>query len=269
MWPFSRNPVVEPEMAEWMLDHAEWLLTAHSHSRAFAAAQLLPVSDRVFPKDGLEGHALAQHLFAKVLAYTRMSSMNVMLVPDEQNSRFRNRTGNIFHVQPKSGAAGTYRHGEQAEITYDTELLERPESLITVLAHEVAHAVLHLEAASPPPSETDFNELLTDFTKVFLGFGLYHIVHRRPINAYSLEIANEYRDLYVYYMNRSEGCFATALFCVIHDVDSKLAVRGCIMEARATLKRAFADLEPHRSRIAEIRADASQTRAFASRITAP
>lgn len=252
MWPFTRKPIVEPEMADWMFDHAEWLLSCHSRSNSFAKAQLLPISDKVFPQNGLEGHDLAAHLMDRVLGYMDMSALRVNLLADDSNALFRD-TGNGFRLQPKANAAGSYRVGYGIEITYDTDLLKRPADLVAVLAHEASHAVLDLGASLPPPSDSDFDELLTDFTSVFFGFGLFQIAFRQPMNPQTLEIADEWRKLYAYYMNRAEGCFATALFCAVHGVEPKLAVRGCDMDARGDLKRAFADLEPHRTRIADIR----------------
>ena len=236
MWPFSRKPLVEPEMADWMFDHAEWL----------------PISDKLFPKNGLEGHELAEHLMERVLDTMNMSALRVNLIADDSSARFRD-TGNGFRLQPKATAAGTYRQGYGIEITYDTDLLKSPADLVAVLAHEASHAVLDLGASFEPPSDEDFGELLTDFTSVFLGFGLFQIAFRKPMNPRTLEIANEWRKLYAYYMNRAEGCFATALFCAVHGVEPQMAVRACDMDARGDLKRAFADLEPHRARIAKIR----------------
>jgi hypothetical protein len=40
----------------------------------------------------------------------------------------------------------------------------------------------------------------------------------------SPEAAHEWRKTYIYYMSLREICFATALFCVVRDIDHKLVL---------------------------------------------
>ena len=142
MWPYNRRPLLEPEMTEWMFDQAGWLLTAHRHRAAFATGQLLPLSERAFPSNGAKGHDLAKLLLVQVLRYAGASSLQVELIPRADSGRYK-WNGSRLSVQPKSGAAGTYRRSESiSEITYDASLLDVPADLIAVLAHETAHAIL-------------------------------------------------------------------------------------------------------------------------------
>ena len=252
MWPFPRKSLVEPEMAEWMLDHAEWLLVAHARRRAFAAAQLIPISEKMFPPDGLEGHALAEHMLDHVLRHMGLSDLRISLVPDDEASRFAD-TGNRYRPQWRSTASGTYS-GHLSEISYDVELLKRPIDLVAVLAHEVSHAVLDLGANREPPSDPDFDELLTDFTAVLLGFGLFQIGFRKPVRVASVEDADAARDAYAFYMSRSEACTATALFASIHGITPNLLLRAADeVDARGSLKHAVKDMGEHRERVGELR----------------
>jgi hypothetical protein len=89
-----------------------------------------------------KGHDLAKLLLVQVLRYAGASSLQVELIPRADSGRYK-WNGSRLSVQPKSGAAGTYRRSESiSEITYDASLLDVPADLIAVLAHETAHAIL-------------------------------------------------------------------------------------------------------------------------------
>jgi hypothetical protein len=256
VWPFRTKPLLEPEMTDWMFDQADWLLTAHRHRAAFAKAQLLPLSEKVFPSDGARGHALAEQMLAHVLRYSGAPQLQVQLVARNDSARYR-QSGLSLPVQPKSTAAGTYRRGENASrITYDSSLLSIPADLIAVLAHEVAHAILDFNASRPPPGDAAFEEMRTDFTAAFLGFGLYLAQYRADGRVASPEAAHEWKKLFMYYMNLREICFATALFCVVRDVDAKPILRRAPGAAAPHLKRAFADLAREADRVGALRAAA-------------
>jgi hypothetical protein len=258
VWPFRSKPLLEPEMTDWMFDQADWLLTAHRHRAAFATAQLLPLSERAFPSNGARGHDLAKLLFAHVLRYAGASSLDVELIPRGDSGRYKWNGSRVF-VQPKSGAAGTYRRRESiSEITYDASLLDVPADLIAVLAHETAHAILDLGAVRPPPGDRAFEEMRTDFTAAFLGFGFYLAQFRGDGRVMSPEAAHEWRKTYIYYMNLRETCFATALFCVVRDVDRKLVLRRAPGAAVPHLRRAFADIAREPGRTGALRAVAAQ-----------
>jgi hypothetical protein len=200
-------------------------------------------------------------MLAHVLRYAGAPSLQVQLVASRQSARY-NQDGLGLRVQPKSTAAGTYRRAAfdwlACEITYDASLLAIPADLIAVLAHEVAHAVLDFGAGRPPPGDRDFEEMRTDFTAIFLGFGFYLAQFRADGRISSPEAAREWKKLFMYYMNLREICFATALFCVVRGVDRKLALRRAPGAATPHLKRAFADLAREPERIAALRAAAEQ-----------
>lgn len=256
MWPFRSKPLLEPEMMDWMFEQADWLLGAHRHRAAFAQAQLLPLSARVFPVDGARGAVLAERLLAHVLRYSGAPWLQIALIATHESARFK-ADGPGPRIAPKSTAAGTYRRGLYAnEISYDAALLDIPADLIAVLAHEVAHAILDLGSARPPPGDRAFNEMRTDFTATFLGFGFYLAQFRADTRIPSAEIAHEWKKLYIYYMNLREICFATALFATVRDVDFRLVLRRAPGAAVSHLKRAFADLAREADRVETLRASA-------------
>ena len=260
MWPFRRKPLLEPEMAEWMFEQAEWLLTAHAHRAAFASASMLPLAEKVFPASGPRDHAFAEQIFAQVLDYAGADHLSIRLSPSDEGGRYR-QSGAGPAVKPQATAAGRYWSSDrEIEIEYDVSLLTVTADLVAVLAHEVAHAVLDLGAKRPPPGDSEFEEMRTDFTACFLGFGLYLAQYRGDRRIDSKETADAFKSLYIYYMNLPELCFSTALFCAVREVDKDLVLRGAPWAAVSPLKRAFADIEAEPARLQQLRAAATGAR---------
>ncbi|QEN87333.1 hypothetical protein FZC33_13795 [Labrys sp. KNU-23] len=239
MWPFRRKTVLAPEMMTWMFGQAEWLLTAHAHHGIFATAQLLPLSERLFPTAGLAGHALAEDMFARVRRFAGIADRAMTLAPLGSSGRY-----NDSRVQQQMTAAGLYQAGEHGiTIHYDMALLANRADLVAVLAHEVGHAILDLGARRPPPGDEAFEEMRTDFTAVFLGFGFYLMQFRADTRVATPEIAHAWKDYYAYYMNLPELCFATALFCTVRGIDKRKILGGAPGAGASMLKRCFQDLE--------------------------
>lgn len=255
IWLFRRKPLLDQETSDWMFEHVQWLLAHHAHRSAFASTRLLPLSERHFPIDDLGGHGAAQRLLEHVKTYAFVDHLSVTLRVDPTSGRFDQ--GGAGHVpQPRMTAAGTYRFtGYNTEITYDPRLVERPAELIAVLAHEISHAVLDFGASQSAPSEAD--EMLTDLTAIFLGFGFYLMVFRYETRIASPEVAQAWATYFSDYMSLREICFATALFAVLKGADkaTTLSHAGSVVgpDARAHLKRAFRDLEGESARIEALR----------------
>lgn len=255
IWPFRRKFLLDEETRDWMFEHAHWLLVHHAHRSALASTRLLPLSERLFPLDDLGGHGAATRLLQHVKGYAFVDHLRVTLKADPTSGRF-DQSGAGHVPQPRMTAAGTYRFtGFNTEITYDKRLVDRPAELIAVLAHEISHAVLAFGSDRPAPSEAD--EMLTDLTAVFLGFGFYLMVFRYETKVASPEVARAWQAYFSEYMNLREICFATALFAVLKGDEPAATLRhaGTVVgpDARAHLKSAFADLQHEGQRVEALR----------------
>jgi hypothetical protein len=192
-------------------------------------------------------------MLAHVLRYAGAPGLAVQLRPSGASGRYEQGAAGL-RVAPKATAAGTYRRGARGrEITYDAALLAVPADLIAVLAHEVAHAILGFGADSWPPGDPAFEEMRTDFTAAFLGFGLFLAQFRAETRVASAEIAHEWKKLFMYYMTLREICFATALFSAVRDIAPRLILPRAPAAAAPHLKRAFADLARESERVEALR----------------
>jgi hypothetical protein len=254
---FRKKPLVDAEIMEWMLDKAEWLLSRHVFAEGFAQAGLVLPKPGYFVTDGETGHKLAVRLMREIQRHAGVPHWKVKLTADPRSGRFAASTGPIM-VQPKMSADGLYMGvGEDGtvSISYDSELLKTPGDFIAVMAHELGHAILDLgekgdaEQAEEERAEDDELEMLSDFTTVFTGFGVFMAYYRSERRVWSRELAEEWRGFYEQYMNFSEATAATALFALVHGVDQVGLVKDVRDDLAAALRTAFRDWEAHRPRI--------------------
>ncbi|MBI1184479.1 hypothetical protein GC194_09415 [bacterium] len=110
-------------------------------------------------------------------------------------------------------AAGFYHHEKvdgKYRISLDEALFERPYSLIATIAHELLHVKLLGEKKL---EEND--EMLTDFTTVFFGFGIFNA--NTSFQFYNQSDRWGYNNLG--YMKTDEWAYALALYAFVRNED--------------------------------------------------
>ncbi|MFY0616604.1 hypothetical protein [Shimia sp.] len=157
---FWSRPLVSVDLADWIEDSFDWYEARFPTSKDL----ILPTAAFFTAKKGAPEDT-AQQVLADIQRHLG-NDMSLTLaphavVPAEYRHSYQS-TGDV---------AGTFQtDGEDALITYDPELLQRPLSLINTLAHEVMHAQLHDMVADFPGGETA-HELATDLGCIIAGFG--------------------------------------------------------------------------------------------------
>jgi hypothetical protein len=128
------------------------------------------VPTEAFFPDPWDGSPKAvQRMFHRVCKYMEVSPNSVDL------NYFTDRTpGSVVALDPTVGvAAGTWEGGnwQRGVVRLEKSKLDRPADLIGIIAHELAHQRLLGEGRYD--SGAFDNELLTDLTAVFHGFGVF------------------------------------------------------------------------------------------------
>ena len=168
-----KRPVDEDEW-EWLLAGFKWLERQYpelAESRRLA----LPTRD-FFPPISARGVQLGEQLMAQVKAIGGIGDWPVTLIPVKPPPR--GAVNNVAALQHGKGAAGTFRlvqtdkEGPIAEIRYSVDQLENPAGLVATFAHEISHYLLHMYR-TPFLGGDDVEELFTDLTAVWLGFGIF------------------------------------------------------------------------------------------------
>jgi hypothetical protein len=171
---FKPKCPVDAEEWEWLLAGFKWL--AREFPEREAARRLALPTGEFFPVSRAQGEAAAAHAMDCVKAIAGIADWPVELIAVR-----RRQTGAVNAVaalQDEKGAAGTFRLARTpeglpfAEICYTLDQLENRSALVATFAHEIAHYVLHM-SRTPFPGGEELEELFTDLTAVWLGFGIF------------------------------------------------------------------------------------------------
>jgi hypothetical protein len=171
---FGPKRPVDLEEWEWLLAGFKWL------AREFpdlSASRTLALPERAyFPALSGEPTAQAEELLGHVKKIAGLANWPVRLIPIEPPRR--GQVNNVAALQSEKGACGSFRLMRTteglpfAEIRYTLDQLNNAAGLIATFAHELAHYLLHTRT-NPIPGGDPVEELFTDLTSVWLGFGIF------------------------------------------------------------------------------------------------
>jgi hypothetical protein len=238
MWLFRRKPIVDPDTAAWHFENFRWLLEEFGSCR-FTRMQLVLPKPGYFQAEGKRDHSFALRIFDQVKAYCGMSEWEVALVVDENPLAVRSEISRAM-VAAQKHALGTFGvAGNRIQISYVPDLLQRPEQLIATFAHELAHYLL-ATARSQPPCADDEMEFLTDFTAVYLGFGVFLANARFNFEG----LTHGWRMGRSGYLPEADLIFALMLFIEAKRIDPNLALSCLKPHLAAMLRRALRGRTP-------------------------
>jgi hypothetical protein len=154
----------------WIEDRLQWLSRQFGLHILLERSVILP-TDEFFPDPYDASARSVRALFRRVCEYMRVD-------PDDVEMRlFTDKPSqSLANLGVLTGfAAGTWQGGEgpwqKGVIRIERSTLDRPADLVGIMAHELAHQRLLGEERA---DATAFdNELLTDLTAVYHGFGVF------------------------------------------------------------------------------------------------
>jgi hypothetical protein len=159
----------DPAAKRWLEDRLQWLSRQFGLHILLERPIILP-TDAFFP-DPYDGSPQAvRRLFRRVCKYMEVNpdAVDIQLSTDRT-------PGSIMDIDPTQGfAAGTWQGGgpwQRSIVRVERSGLDRPANLIGTMAHELAHQRLLGERRAD--ADAFDNELLTDLTAVYHGFGVF------------------------------------------------------------------------------------------------
>jgi hypothetical protein len=167
-WFGVPRPPLDEFARQWIDTRLAWLRGEFGAERLIDSPVIEP-TDRFFPDAYDGGKASVQRLFERVCAYMDVSPAVVQLRAYSEARRpgLVNADGELL-----AGSAGTYQEGsDRFLIRLERGAFAEPMQLVGTIAHELSHLRLLGENRADP--EAFDNELLTDLTAVFFGFGIF------------------------------------------------------------------------------------------------
>jgi len=123
--------------------------------------------------------------------------------------------------------------GPEVFIEIDSDMMEFPDAVAATLCHEVCHKWLQSHGIRLPV--TIENEILTDVTAVFLGFGKVMLNGCNVTNVRTEPVANGTRTitktLKSGYLDRDQFAFVYRLVCAMRSVPESDSIQGLNSEA--------------------------------------
>ena len=173
MW-FKPKCPVDAEDWEWLLASLKWL--EREFPELDAERRLALPTREDFPPATTEGAERGEELMGQVKAIAGLADWPVRLMPVAPPRR--GAVNSVAALQGDSGACGSFRLARTdegvpvAEIRYTFDQLDNPAGLVATFAHELAHYLLRTQP-NPLPGGEPVEELFTDLTAVWLGFGIF------------------------------------------------------------------------------------------------
>jgi hypothetical protein len=160
----------DPVAKEWVEHRLQWLSRQFGLHILLERPIILP-TDEFFPDSYDGSDKAARRMFRRVCGYMDVGREGV------EFKLFTDRTpGSVVALDPNAGfAAGLWQKAnepwQKGVIRIERSTLDRPADLIGTMAHELAHQRLlgedRIDAAAFD------NELLTDLTAAYHGFGVF------------------------------------------------------------------------------------------------
>jgi hypothetical protein len=210
------------ERAQWLYRHYRWLEAQLPQRLEDYKVPLILPTPEFYPMRNTGDHAFAESVFNATRHHMGILDWPCRLTA--QSDAERQPLKGVVGETSWSDAAGTFRVGEEIEITYSPGLLRDPTGLVATLAHELCHYLI-AQVTEEPPCGWKEHEPLTDLAAVHEGFGVFLCN-----SAFYFAQWNDHQNAGWQwssrgYLNEAELGFALGIFCVRGGIDPNQAGR--------------------------------------------
>lgn len=164
----STSCLIDDHARRWVDEQLHWLGKEFEDESVVERPVILP-NGEFFPDRYDASPAAVRRMFERVCGYINVPAAMVRLVVMDEARRpeLVNADGDLL-----PGVAGLYEEGsDRFVVRLEKAQFDRPMDLVGTMAHELSHVRLLGENRIDP--ERFDNELLTDLTATYLGFGIF------------------------------------------------------------------------------------------------
>ena len=229
MWPFKRQPLLDPDTARWHVDNACWFLRRLAQVSDVQKRQLILPGPGFYKLGKATGQALADRIIDQTRYMAGLTDWTLdVIVYDDNAMLFELREEEDVDSDEPEETPDLKDGGETQNQTWPPELdttpIHYPESaandpfrFIIFIARVLAWRVA-VSCAEEPPCDNSEHAGLMDLAACLMGFGVF--LSDAAIGSVS---RSGYRYGYVEYfqssdLSETELLFDLALFLVAHDL---------------------------------------------------
>lgn len=186
---FGPRPLIEEDEFEWQLATFKWLLERFGGPDLIVEAESFIPDERLFPVSSPTRPGRASEYFDHVRRLAGMEDWPCRLEAGDEDTPQQIAPGIAMVRETPGQPLGTFSVetiGDKAEcvIRYHPALVDDPAALIATFAHELSHYLIH-DRAEAPPGGWELDELATDLTAVYLGFGIFLANNAKQFEGFS------------------------------------------------------------------------------------
>ncbi|MDH5572421.1 MAG: hypothetical protein OEY89_11695 [Gammaproteobacteria bacterium] len=166
--------VVDDDTKKWIFDTYAWALKSFGSDIFYDDTVLVLPTNDYFPDNSSDPSELALLIFERVKKLAGMDEWDCDLVAQDPDVDPVISPAIVINNAPK-GPAGSFKlegNDNRVVITYNPDLIKKPEELIATFAHELSHYLSAVASELPPGGEEAW-EPATDLIAVFIGFGVF------------------------------------------------------------------------------------------------
>ncbi len=169
---FGKSRFLDEDLEDWFLETWAWLMAKSGGMERIRNTPLVTPSLDFFPRTEAIGHERALHIFECIRSLMGLKAWDCELVPYER-PRANQRVAQYNYVRSAAAPNGTFQvHDGKVTIRYAADLVDDPWSLVSTLAHELAHYRLAI-LGEPGPGGHDAHELTTELAVAHAGFAVF------------------------------------------------------------------------------------------------
>ncbi|MDH3975364.1 MAG: hypothetical protein OEV42_13870 [Deltaproteobacteria bacterium] len=238
---FNKKPLIEEEISNWIILAFEWALKNYGSDVFHNETILVTPSSKHFPEKLSSPDEMVTYTFEQVRKYAGMENWPCKLQAQEDDINPVVAPTIVLKGAP-SGPGGTFQYSDEAVITYNTNLINRPEPLAATFAHELAHYLSGI-AKEPPPGGEEYWEHATDLTAIFLGFGIFLANSAFTFEQFTSVDSQGWSSSRQGYMTEQEILYSLALFCVLKNIEISEVIPYLDSHLRGFFKKCYKELQ--------------------------
>lgn len=186
---FGPKPLIEEDEFEWQLATLKWLMERFGGSDFISDTASFVPDESLFPVSSPTRSGRASEYFDLVRRMAGMENWPCRLEAGDEDVPQQIAPGIAMVRETPAQPLGTFSvetAGDNAQcvIRYHPALVDDPAALIATFAHELSHYLIH-DRAEPPPGGWELDELATDLTAVYLGFGIFMANNAKHFEGFS------------------------------------------------------------------------------------
>ena len=235
---FKKHSALDEVFAPWSVSFAHWVVDNFGGLGALQDTPLVLPTKEFFPDVKLNDEAYAQFTLDQIKRHAGMKDWGCDLIA--QQTSVSNFLGDHLQNVTERAPLGTFStdHNRCVTITYDPELVSKPQSLIATLAHELAHYKI-LTSLSPPPDGWEEEEAATDGLAIFMGFGVFIANDNFNFNIDDRSWGYQRRG----YLCEGEILHALSAFLILAEKDCSLACQYLKPDLAKRLRKTYTQMQ--------------------------